>query len=92
LESIVDVHVTRLQPNNHLGTIQPEYAARWVAALPYFNTARSIKPFSELPEDDTHLTDETYKTIDHLSSCPNAEAKRRADDGDPEAALDYGLR
>lgn len=74
------------------GPIPLEYAASWTAAMPYFNIARSIMPFSELPEDDTHLTDEALQTIRHLSSCPNAEAKRRADSGDAEAAIDYGLR
>jgi hypothetical protein len=74
------------------GTIPPEYAASWIASMPYFNVARSIISFCELPENDTHLTDEAFKTIRHLSSCSNAEAKRRADGGDAEAAIDYGLR
>jgi hypothetical protein len=74
------------------GTIPPEYATSWTTALPYFQTVRSIVPFAKLPEDDTHLTDEVFKIIHHLSSCPNAEAQSWADGGDAEAAIDYGLR
>ena len=74
------------------GEVPPEDAEKWTATLPYFQTARSIIPMSELPEDDTHMGDEILQTVNYLSSHSNAEVRMRADEGDAEAALDYGLR
>jgi hypothetical protein len=63
----------------------------WNTALPYFQTAQSIIPISELP-DDANIGEEISKTVNYLSSRSNAEAKKRADLGDVDAVIDYGLR
>lgn len=74
------------------GEVRPEEAGNWTAAFPYFQIARSIIPMSELPDDDKNMNAEIRETVTHLLACPNSEARGRADEGDVEAAIDYGLR
>ena len=91
-------HISQIPPGSHRtsfkkwGKVPSEDAEKWTTALPYFQTSRSIIPMSELPENDTHMGDGVLQPVNYLSSRSNAKVRMRADEGDAEAALDYGLR
>jgi hypothetical protein len=71
--------------------VSAEDETNWTAVLPYYQTSHAIKLMSELPEND-NTGDEISKTVSYLSSHPNAQVKKRAEEGDVEAGIDYGLR
>lgn len=74
-----------------VGEIPLTLGADWVSALPYYQTASSIIPITEKSEDND-MQAEIMETIHHLSTFPNSEIRRRADQGDAAAVIDHGLR
>lgn len=64
----------------------------WVSALPYSQILRSITPISELPDDTSNMGNEIMQLSVELSKQKIIDVKLKADSGDVEAALGYGLR